>query len=184
MAVKRFVIGNGPEKFQPDDRVVTTNPDPEDPSRTLVTVERDVPDAPDYYAGVVGTAMIQNEYMVEHEHHGVWIERATGLLFMAFKTKKNQRGLWAEKHVTNFVPDPSPMEQVAALSGDLDKARKELRQAKRKQASAESALQELVRDIRFIQGCVQAGNWEHLNQWSMATSAGANLLDWIRRTFS
>lgn len=182
MALKRFVIGDGPEEFAPDDKVVETYPAPDGGGGKWVVVERDVPDAPDYYPSVVGTAMVRNEYMVEQEHHGVWIKRATGLLFMAFETKKNQRGLWPEKHVVNFVPDPSPLEQVADVSKKLDDARQDLRREKRKTASAEEALRNLVADIRQIQSAFDSkGALTDLSKWAMATSAGANLLDWLRR---
>jgi len=181
MALKRFVIGNGPEEFAPDDKVVETYPAPDGDGK-LVVVERDVPDAPDYYPSVVGTAMVRNEYMVEQEHHGVWIKRASGLLFMAFETKKNQRGLWTEEQVVNFVPDLSPLERFADMSKRLDEARRDLRREKRKAGNAEEALRNLVADIRQIMSAFDSeGPVTDLSKWSMATSAGANLLDWLRR---
>lgn len=174
MVKKRFVITDDNEvSFQEDDRVVAVYPGSEPDESHHVVVEREVPDEPAHEPGTTGVATVENPYGVSvPDKAGMWVRRGEDPWFVLTSAKAGARAMYPASLVSDFVPDPTPAETFEALTKDVHKAVRETRKWRRKHDSVDTALRDLVADLRCIMQDMGGTS-------SMRTASGATLLRWL-----
>jgi len=176
MVKKRFVITDDNEvSFQENDRVVSVYPGSEPDEGPHVVIEREVPDEPAHKPGTKGVATVENPYGVAiPDKEGMWVKRGDGSWFTLTSAKAGSRAMYPASMVSDFVPDPTPAETFEALTRDVNKAVRETRKWRRKHDNVDTALRDLIADLRCIQQDMGRTS-------SMRTAAGATLLRWLQR---
>lgn len=174
MAIKRYTINEHTGiSFQEGDKVIDVHPGPEEGDGVWVVIERDVPDAPEYFPSMVGTATITNSYGVAiPNQHGVWVKTRDSMFFRLFEAKDASKAAFPERRVSNFVPDAGPDERLLSMAKERADATKEATKATRRAKAAEKALRATVDDMHnLIEG----------RDRPMVTALGATMQRWLTR---
>lgn len=176
MAIKRFTITkDGPVTFQKGDKVFDAHAGPNEGDGLWVIVDRDVPDAPAYYPGMIGTATVTNSYGVSiPNQHGVWVKTGIELFFRLFEGKTGKT-TWREKWVSNFVPDAGADERLLSMARERAEAAERARKAERRATAAERALRAVTDDLHLLR---MSGGRDA----EMTTALGATMQRWLTRT--
>lgn len=176
MAIKRYTINEHTGiTFQKDDKVIDVHPGPEEGDGVWVVIERDVPDAPEYFPSMVGTATVTNSYGVAiPNQHGVWVKTRNDLFFRLFEAKDATKAAYPERHVSNFVPDAGPDERLLSMARERTEAAQAATKATRRAKAAERALRAVADDMHLL----RLSNGRNAE---MTTALGATMQRWLTR---
>jgi hypothetical protein len=162
---------NSDHTLQAADVLVEVYPGPDGP---VYVVDRDMPDMPDYWAGLMGTATVTNAYGVSYPgQHGIWVSKPEGLWFVLIKARKNMRNMWAEDTVSDFERDLDAGDLLHQASQKLAEQKTRTRLWKRRFEKVDEAQRAVMQDINALMRTD--------GHASVGTSIGATLKTWLNK---